>query len=149
MTFRVAEIRDRAVQLKAEVARERYETRAGLKERPAFRQLYEKHRFLLAPQVLPAIQRELARASGGERRRLMSLYGWVASQQVEAELAPLEDELRAWEAGTILRVGEREIPLRRAPAAMARSDARALRLEIRRMDEESCREIVEVGRSRG
>ena len=63
MPFAVAEIRDRAKRLKSAIALERYEIRAGLKERSSFARIYDEHRFLLAPEVLPAIQRELAEAS--------------------------------------------------------------------------------------
>lgn len=128
MPFNVSEIRDRAARLKSAIARERYEWRAGLKERSTFAGLYREHRFLFSPQVLPAIQRELAEAEGDERRRLESLFGWVAGQQVEADLAPLEDELRAWEGGVTVAILDREVPLRRVPAAIARAEHRGERL---------------------
>ncbi len=128
MAFDVGEIRDRAQRLKSAIALERYETRAGLKERSAFKRLYDDHQFLLAPQVLPAIQRELAEAGGDERRRLGSLFNWVAGQHVEAALAPLEDELRAWEAGATVVLADREVPLRGVEAAVARANRRGERL---------------------
>ena len=128
MAFNVAEIRDRAQRLKSAIALERYETRAGLKGRPALTRIYSEHRFLLAPQVLPAIQRELAEAHGDERRRLTALFNWIASQRVEAELAPLEDELRTWEADATVTLGQAEVPLRRVRGAIVRTDRRGDRL---------------------
>ncbi len=128
MPAAVAEIRDRAERLKSAIALERYETRAGLKDRSAFAELYDSHRFLLSPQVLPAIQRELSEAEGDRRRRLSALFGWVAEQQVEAALAPLEDQLRAWEASANVALTNRDVPLRRVPAAIARAERRGERL---------------------
>jgi len=128
MAFDVAEVRDRAQRLKSAIALERYETRAGLKGRPAFARIYSEHQFLLAPQVLPSIQRELAEAVGDERRQLTALFNWVAIQRVEAELAPLEDELRTWEADATIRLADAEVPLRRVQGAIVRADRRGERL---------------------
>lgn len=94
----MAEIRDRAERLKRDVARERYEVNAGLKVRADFESVYAAHEILASDEVLPAIQRALAEAAGEDRRRLRYLLAWVAEQKVEAALAPLEDELRIWEA---------------------------------------------------
>lgn len=128
MAFSVDEIRDRARHLKADVARERYEIRAGLKERPSFTQIYEEHRVLFAPEVLPAIQRELSMATGDERHRLSALSRWVSRQRVEVDLAPLEDELRSWESGSAVSLTDREIPLRRVDGAIMRAEVRGERL---------------------
>ncbi len=128
MAFDVAEVRDRAQRLKRAIALERYETRAGLKGRPGFARIYAEHQFLLAPQVLPAIQRELAEADGDARRRLTTLFNWVAIQRVEAELAPLEDELRTWEADATITLAGVEVPFRRVAGAIVRADRRGERL---------------------
>ena len=124
MPFRVDEIRDRAQRLQRALARARYRLRGGLEERASLAALYHEHRLLLASGVLPAIQRELSEAYGDERQRLKALFNWVAGQQVEAELAPLEDELRSWETGTTVSVAEREIPLRRVADWVIRADDR-------------------------
>ncbi|MGH7539440.1 MAG: hypothetical protein ACRELC_00400, partial [Gemmatimonadota bacterium] len=86
MSLIVAEIRDRASRLHSALARERYETRAGLKERSSLAAVYEEHRLLRSPEALPSIQRALAEATGEERRRLRALFAWVADQRVEASL---------------------------------------------------------------
>lgn len=153
MPVAVAEIRDRAERLKGAIALERYETRAGLKDRSAFASIYDDHRFLLSPQVLPAIQRELSEAEGDRRRRLSALFGWVADQQVEAALAPLEDQLRAWEAGAVVALTNRDVPLRRVPAAIARAERRGERLawetaRNRRMEEASALQLDILHRER-
>lgn len=128
MPFLVGEIRDRAQRLKGALAEMRYRLRAGIEERSALAELYDEHRFLLVPGVLRAIQRDLSEAYGDDRRRLKALFNWVAGQQVEAELAPLEDELRSWETGTTVSVAEREIPLRRVADWVVRADDRRERL---------------------
>ncbi|MDX1396770.1 MAG: hypothetical protein R3195_20500 [Gemmatimonadota bacterium] len=153
MPFEVAEIRERAERLKSSIALERYQTRAGLRQRSAFETIYREHRFLLAPEVLPAIQRELAEAEGDRRGRLQALFGWVAGQQVEAQLAPLEDELRAWEAGAMVGLRDGDLPLRRVPAAIARAQVRGERLawEIarnRRVEEASALQLDVLHRER-
>jgi len=153
MSFNVAEIRDRSERLHARLAVERYETRAGLKGRSNFAGLFSTHRFLLGPEILPAIQRELAVAEGDNRRRLTALFGWVARQHIEAELAPLEDELRAWESGATVALREREVPLRRVPAAIARSPQRGVRMaweaaRNRRAEEASALRLDVVQRER-
>ena len=128
MPFRVEEIRDRAQRLQSALARARYRLRGGLEERTSLETLYHEHRLLLASGVLPAIQRELSEAYGDERQRLKALFNWVAGQQIEAELAPLEDELRSWETGTTVSVAEREIPLRRVADWVIRADDRQERV---------------------
>jgi len=70
MSLGVPEIRDTAARLKSAIAAERYATKAGIKERSAFGQLYEEHRLLRDPAVLPALQRAMAEATGEERRQL-------------------------------------------------------------------------------
>jgi len=126
--FSIAEIRDRAKELKNTIAFEQYSTQAGLKERLPSEKLYKQHQFLLAPGVLPAIQRRLAAASWDERRRLTALFNWVARQRVEAQLAPLEDELYSWESIQTISLADRKIPLQRVSATIMRTDQRSKRL---------------------
>ena len=128
MPFSIAEIRDRAKELKNTIAFEQYSTQAGLKERLPSEKLYKQHQFLLAPGVLPAIQRRLAAASWDERRRLTALFNWVARQRVEAQLAPLEDELYSWESIQTISLADRKIPLQRVSATIMRTDQRSKRL---------------------
>ena len=128
MPFNIAEIRDRAQHLKRAIVLEQYETRAGLKERLPFARIYREQQFLLAPGVLPAIQRRLAEANWDERRRLTSLFNWVASQRVEAKLASLEDELYSWESGETISLADHEVPLQRVLATIMGTDQREKRL---------------------
>lgn len=153
MPFRVAEIRDRAQRLQSALARARYRLRSGVDERSSLASLYREHRFLLGPGVLQAIQRELSEAYGDERRRLKTLFNWVAGRQIEAEVAPLEDELRSWEAGATVSLHGREIPLRRVPDWIVRADDREERLgweavRHRRIEEAAALRLDVVHRGR-
>lgn len=132
MGLGVPEIRARAQRLKAEVARERYAVRAGLKERPAFAELYASQDVLLGSEAVPAIQRELAEATGEEARRLRYLLAWVADQQAEAAVASLEDEIRGWEAAATVRLGTREFPSRGVPRVLEAEPNRGTRVALER-----------------
>ena len=132
MGLGVDEIRDRAERLKAAVALERYEAKSGRKSRPAFADVYAAHSLLAGPGVLPVIQRALAESTGEAQRRLRSLFAWVAEQRVEAALAPLEDQYRAWEVGTTVLHGDEEIRLRQVVAAEENEADRAARLALDR-----------------
>ena len=130
MGLSVSEIRHRAERLKAQINRERYETKAGLKERPNLTELYAAHDLLLDDDTIPAIQRELAKATGDEQRRLRYLLAWVTGQQVKAAVAPLEDEYRAWESTVTVRLGSDELPIRQLPRVMASEPNRDTRIAI-------------------
>ncbi|MFQ5690931.1 MAG: hypothetical protein ACE5HQ_11755 [Gemmatimonadota bacterium] len=130
MGVQVEEIRDRARRLKAAIARERYEIRAGLKLRSSFGELYAAHSLLLRREILPTIQRALAESGDEERRRLRWLLAWVAEQQVQAALAPMEDELHAWESSARLPVDGERISLRKAPVAIRNQADRRIRLAL-------------------
>lgn len=132
MGLGVSEIRGRAERLKAALARERYETKAGLRSQPSFEEVYASQEVLVGEEAIPAIQRELAEAVGDDERRLRYLLAWVAEQRVRAAVAPLEDEYRAWEAASVVRLDGREIPFRDVPRALANEPDRGVRMELER-----------------
>ncbi len=134
MSLGLEEIRERSERLKGEVARERYEAKAGLKERPDFSAVYADAALLTGPDVLPAIQRALSEAEDEARLRLRSLESWVGEQRVEAAVAPLEDELRGWEATTTARLDGEEIPFRRLIRRIENEPSREARRAL-----EACR----------
>lgn len=142
MGLGVPEIRARAERLKTEVARERYAARAGLKERPAFAEVYASQDVLLGSEAVPAIQRELAETTGEGQRRLRYLLAWVAEQQAEAAVAPLEDEIRAWEAAAAVRLGTRELPYRGVPRALEEEPNRGTRVALERARNQRLDEIL-------
>lgn len=130
MGLGVAEIRERAESLKEAIALERYEAKAGLKGRTDFASVYEAHALVTGQDVVPVIQRELARATGEEERRLRSLLAWVADQQVEASLAAAEDEYVGWESGAGVVLDEREVGLRQFLPALENEPNRPLRVQL-------------------
>lgn len=142
MSFGVSEIRERAERLKRDVARERYEAKAGFKQRPDLAGVYATHSLLAEPDVLPTIQRALSEAEGEDRRRLRYLESWVGEQRVEAAVAPLEDEYRAWEATTGVRWNGGEIPFRRILQAIENEGDHAGRLELERRRAEKLEEAI-------
>ena len=153
MPFRVEEIRERAQRLQGALAHAYYRLRSGKDERSSLASLYRQHRLLLSPGVLQAIQRDLSEAYGDERRRLKTLFNWVAGQQIDAELAPLDDELRSWEAGATVALAEQEIPLRRVPDWIVRAEDRGERLgweaaRHRRIEEAAALRLDVVHRGR-
>lgn len=153
MPIRVAEIRDRAQRLRSDLARANYQLRVGLRDVSSLAGLYREHQLLLGPGVLHAIQRDLSEASGDERRRLKALFNWIAGQHIEAQLAPLDDELRSWETGATVQLAEQEIPLRRVPDWILRAEDRRQRLgweaaRHRRIEEAAALRLDVVHRGR-
>jgi hypothetical protein len=130
MGLGVQEIRDRAERLKGAIEKERYEWKAGFKARPDFEAVYASHALLSGDEVLPVIQRKLAEAEGEEEDRLRSLFSWVAVQRIEARLAPLDDQYRAWEAATAVTMNEKEIPLRSVTFAIENEPDRTVREQM-------------------
>ncbi len=129
MRISVAEIRDRAKWLRSAVERREYENRSGAGELSPLAEIYEEHRLLMAPEVVPSLQRALAGASGEERQRLKALLRCVAGQQIKAAVARFEDELRSWEAGTTVSLAGEEVPMKRMSERLMRTANRRERLE--------------------
>lgn len=130
MTLTTEEIRRRAERFATLLGTEWYEIHAGLKPRPELTALFESERILGSGDAIPAVERELAGATGEEERRCRALLGWVAENRVEAACAPLDDEYLAWEATTTLDVAGRELPLRRIPALIAGEEDRSTRQRL-------------------
>ncbi len=101
-----------------ELGREYYLTGAGLKQEPAFQQVYQRFNALLSDEALAA-----ARASGSA-----ALLEWVAGIRIGQLVAPLEEEQLRWEQSTAVRAGEREVLYLRVPIELANEPDRARRL---------------------
>ena len=96
MTVSVREIRHRAERFRRAVVEERLEVRAGRKAWPEFTSLYEAQLVLQHTEAMPAIERELASATGEDERRLRRLLSWAAQHHVQRQTAPLDDEYAFW-----------------------------------------------------
>jgi hypothetical protein len=103
-----------------ELGREYYLTGAGLKQEPAFQQVYQRFNALLADEALAA-----ARASGSG-----PVLEWVVGIRIGQLVAPLEEEQLRWEQGTVVRAGEREVPYLRVPIELANEPERTRRLAL-------------------
>jgi len=103
-----------------ELGREYYLTGAGLKQEPAFQQVYQRFNALLSDEALAA-----ARASGSR-----PILEWVVGIRIGQLVAPLEEEQLRWEQATTVRAGEREVPYLRVPIELANQPDRALRLAL-------------------
>ncbi len=112
MGLTVTEIRDRAERFRAAVFEEMLEGRSGRKPWPELGPLYATQRVLSWEATSPAIERELAGASGEREDRLRRLLGWAAEHQVRSEVAALDDEFAMWSATASIELDGRRVPVR-------------------------------------
>lgn len=112
MGLTVDEIRDRAERFRAAVVEEMLEGRSGRRPWPELGPLYATQRVLAWDATSPAIERELAGASGERERRLRRLLGWAAEHQVRSDVAGLDDEFAMWSATASVELDGRRVPAR-------------------------------------
>lgn len=127
MSLTVREIRSRAERFQAAIAEETFEARAGRKAWPEVQPLYEVQSVLRFDAAMPAIQRELASASGDERRCLQRLLAWVAEHHVRAANAELDDEYARWIASATVPHEDEEVPIRKLPGLVRSTEDRPTR----------------------
>ena len=127
MSLTVSEIRDRAERFHAALAEEIFEARAGRKAWPQLTPLYATQDVLEFSTAMPAIQRELASASGDEARCLERLLGWVAEHHVQSANAELDDELEQWIATATMPHQGGNIPVRTLPGLVSMTEDRPTR----------------------
>jgi len=118
----VREIRDRAERFHAAVLEEMFEGMSGRKPWPELQPLYATQRVLAWEETAPAIERELAGASGESERQLRRLLGWAGEHQVRVDNADLDDEYRMWHSTASVELDEMQVPVRRL-GAMIESEA--------------------------
>ena len=127
MSLTVREIRSRAERFQAAVAEETFEARAGRKAWPELEPLYEAQSVLRFEAAMPVIQRELASASGDERRCLQRLLAWVAEHNVRAANAELDDEYARWIATSSVPHDGQDVPVRKLPGLVRSTEDRPTR----------------------
>lgn len=96
MRLGISEVRERAERFDGTLEEEIYRTRAGLKTRPEFRDLFNADPVLSGTDVIPSIERQLAEADGEEERCLRYLLEWAANFHMRSSIARLDDEYWAW-----------------------------------------------------
>ena len=109
----VREIRDRAERFHAAVLEEMFDGMSGRKPWPELEPLYATQRLLAWEETAPAIERELAGASGESERQLRRLLGWAGEHQVRSDNADLDDEYRMWHSTASVLLDETQVPVRR------------------------------------
>lgn len=127
MGLTVREIRDRAERFQAALAEENFEARAGRKAWPEAGPLYAGQGILSFDESMPVVQRELASATGDERRCLQRLLAWLAEHHVRAANAELDDEFAQWTASASVIHGGEEIAVRKLPGLIRSTEDRPTR----------------------
>ncbi|MFO7588529.1 MAG: hypothetical protein R6X22_10695 [Gemmatimonadota bacterium] len=142
MGLTVDEIRDRAERFRATVVEELLEGRSGRKPWPELSSLYAGQRVLSWDATAPAIERELAGASGERELRLRRLLGWAAEHQVRSDNAALDDEFSTWHATASIELDGRHVPVRQLGALVETATDRATRRRFASLRSEAYEEIA-------
>lgn len=127
MSLTVSEIRDRAERFHAALAEETSEALAGRKAWAQLTPLYATQSVLEFSSAMPAIQRELASATGDEFRCLERLLAWVAEHHVRSASAELDDEFEQWMATATVQHQDRNLPVRTLPGLISTTEDRPTR----------------------
>ena len=127
MGLTVREIRDRAERFHAAVLEEMFDGMSGRKPWPELQPLYATQRLLAWEETAPAIERELAGASGESERQLRRLLGWAGEHQVRADNVDLDDEYRVWHSTASVELDEMQVPVRRLDAMIESEPDRQVR----------------------
>jgi hypothetical protein len=123
----VREIRDRAERFHAAVLEEMFDGMSGRKPWPELQPLYATQRLLAWEETAPAIERELAGASGESERQLRRLLGWAGEHQVRADNVDLDDEYRMWHSTASVELDGTQVPVRRLDAMIESEPDRQVR----------------------
>jgi hypothetical protein len=102
------------------LGKEYYLTRSGLKQQPAFSQIYDRFSTLLGEEALA-----VARGSGTPE-----LLEWLVGVRIGRKVSPLEEQQLVKERDTVLKFDGREIPFLRAAIELANSADREFRLAL-------------------
>jgi hypothetical protein len=130
LTVSVHEIRDRAERFRRALIEERLEVRAGRKAWPEFASLYESQAALQHTETMPAIERELASATGEDERRVRRLLSWAAQHHVQRQTAPLDDEYAFWAATAATGTRTSDLSLGAITRAVANTSNRGNRAAL-------------------
>lgn len=115
----------------AALAEATYRRSAGLELARPLAPLYARFGRLASPGLHQEVRDAWAATpEGPQRSRLRALAAFTARHLLEAAVAPLRDRLAAAEAGTVLRVEGREIPLQDAEEALRNEPDRTMRGRI-------------------
>ncbi len=127
MGLTVRGIRDRAERFHAAVLEEMFDGMSGRKPWPELQPLYATQGLLSWEETAPAIERELAGASGEYERQLRRLLGWAGEHQVRSDNADLDDEYRMWHSTASVELDDKRVPVRRLDAMIESEPDRQVR----------------------
>jgi hypothetical protein len=106
--------------MREELGREYYLTGAGLKTKPEFQAIYDRHPAVAGDDAISVAKEEGSRA----------LLEWVVGVQVGQAVAKLEEQQLAWEQSATLSLDGQQVPFLRAPIDLANSPDRDFRLAL-------------------
>jgi len=115
------------------LSREQYLALAGHKPNAELRPIYERFAHVLGPGALELTHDAFRTATAGseEWRSSRALLDWQVESHASRELAELDERLIAWEATSVIRLGDgREVPYQRAAVDMATETNRDQRLAL-------------------
>lgn len=133
MSLTVREIRDRAERFHSALAEEAFEARAGRKAWPELQPLFATQSVLGFERAMPVIQRELASATGDDRRCLQRLLAWVAEHHVRAANAELDDEFARWVASATVPHRGEDLPVQKLPGLIRSTEDRPSRRALAKL----------------
>lgn len=115
------------------LSREQYLALAGHKPNAELRPIYDRFAHVLGPGALE-LTRDAFRSAAPdseEWRSARALLDWQVESHASRELAELDERLIAWEATSVIRLGDgREVPYQRAAIDMAIEPDRTERLAL-------------------
>jgi hypothetical protein len=115
------------------LSREQYLALAGHKPNAELRPIYDRFAHVLGPGALELTRDAFRTATAGseEWRSARALLDWQVESHASRELAELDERLIAWEATSVIRLGDgREVPYQRAAVDMATEADRKQRLAL-------------------
>ncbi|HEY8483444.1 MAG TPA: hypothetical protein VIL13_02470 [Longimicrobiales bacterium] len=143
-----ADLAGRAEELWTALSRERYRVWAGLEARPGLERIYAGFPELFREDTLAAVAeaaKELGDETAGRQRRLRAFLLAVRGERAAA--GALERRL-AWEAETVLRLGEVVVPFRRVGAEQAAEEDAERRWALEDARLTALREVEGLDRER-
>lgn len=126
----LAEVRKEAEAFSRELAREHYESYAGLKDSLETAKVFTRHEEIFTPEVILRLKELRAGAEGEEERRLRYLQAMITDGYLGNAVKDLSDRVATEEARRTVEVGDETLPFRLAAVRMTQEDDRARRKTI-------------------
>ena len=115
------------------LVREQYLAMSGHQPNAELRPIYDRFARILGPAALELVRDAFRTSPPGsdDWRSARALLDWQVETHASRELAELDERIIAWEATSVIRLGDgREVPYQRAAVDMATEPKRADRLAL-------------------